>query len=419
MTRAEILAIGDELVHGNALDTNSKHIARELEEAGLEVHQFTVTTDDPEDLRQALTEACGRARVVVSTGGLGPTEDDRTRDVVADLVGAPLELHRESMQWLEEFARRRKRKLDESNRRQAYFPRGADVLDNPVGTAPGFRLQVGDCVLFVVPGVPREMNVMMQRHVLPWVCAHADGARPVAAWNLHILGLSEAALGERVASFMAHDREPRVGVTAHYGLLTLRIVGQGSTVQEAMVACRETADEVRPLVQDVLACEGDQTLVQQAAGRLMERGISLATAESCTGGLLSAQLTDVAGISSVFLAGFVTYSDTAKIRDLLVPESLLALYGAVSEPVVRAMAEGAARRTGARLAVAITGIAGPDGGTDDKPVGTVCFGLCVEGQARAWTLRMGPLGRQFIRERAVAEALVAVLRETGDGGRDP
>ena len=189
-------------------------------------------------------------------------------------------------------------------------------------------------------------------------------------------------------------------------------------MQEARLACRETADEIRPLVQDVLACEGDQTLVHQVAGRLMERGISLATAESCTGGLLSAQLTDIAGISRVFLAGFVTYSDAAKIRDLDVAQPLLAEHGAVSEPVARAMAEGAARRTGAQLAVSITGIAGPDGGTEDKPVGTVCFGLCMDGQARAWTLRMGPLGRQFIRERAVAEALMAVLRETADGGPD-
>ncbi len=190
-------------------------------------------------------------------------------------------------------------------------------------------------------------------------------------------------------------------------------------MQEARLACRETADEIRPLVQDVLACEGDQALVEQAAGRLMERGISFATAESCTGGLLSAQLTDVPGISRVFLAGFVTYSDAAKTRDLDVPESLLALYGAVSEPVAVAMAEGAARRTGARLAVAITGIAGPDGGTEDKPVGTVCFGLCMDGRARAWTLRMGPLGRQFIRERAVTEALVSVFRTSGEAERDP
>jgi nicotinamide-nucleotide amidase len=406
---AEILAIGDELIHGALVDTNSRAISRELEAVGVHVVRFTVVGDDPGQLRDALALACSRADLVVATGGIGPTDDDRTREVAAELTGGQLEFHAPSWAAIEGLLRRRNRPVPDSNRRQAMMPRGASVLDNPIGTAPGFRVHIGRAELFSMPGVPREMLQMLRDHVLPFVCA-LPGRRPVAQHCMRVLGPSEALLGERIAAFMAADRNPIVGVTASAGLLTLRIVGSASTFAAAHAACLETAAALRPLLEGWLVAEGTEDLHELVARRLSASGVSLALAESCTGGMLAARFTDVPGISAVFRGGVVCYSDEAK-RDLLgVPADLLAQHGAVAEEVAAALARGAANRFGAELGLAITGIAGPDGGSPGKPIGTVCFGLSVQGNVRAWTVRIPDLGRQFVRERSVVEALVALLR---------
>lgn len=409
MRTAEIVAIGDELVHGAMLDTNSRWIAGELEANGLPVQRFTVVGDAPDPLRTALGEACQRADVVVTTGGLGPTVDDRTRDAVAELVGGPLWFDEPSWEHIQGYLRGRKRPIPESNRRQAEFPPGAVVLDNPIGTAPGFRVRVHRAELFVLPGVPREMQRMFEAHVLPFVASLPDH-RPTAQHYLFVVGPSEALLGERVATFMAADRNPVVGITASGGLLTIRIVATARSRAEAEGACAATAAELRPSLGEWLCGEGRGTLPELVAERLLARGVTFAIAESCTGGLAAGKLTEVAGISGVFCGGVVAYTNAAKQELLGVPAGLLEEHGAVSEPVAAAMAAGAAARLSADLAVGITGVAGPGGGTAEKPVGTVCFGLWHQGRSRAWTLRVPDLGRTFVRERSVIEAWVAVLR---------
>jgi nicotinamide-nucleotide amidase len=409
MTAAEILAIGDELVHGALLDTNSRYITRELESHGLPVRRFTVVGDDPQQLAAAMADACRRADVVVATGGLGPTLDDRTREVAAELVGAPLQFDAAAWEMVRQYLSSRRRPVPESNRRQALFPLGATVLSNPVGTAPGFRVRIDRAELFVLPGVPREMRVMLQDHVLPFVAA-LPGARPTAQYYLRVVGPSEALLGERIAAFMVADRNPAVGVTVSAGMITIRIVATAATAAAAAAMCAATADELRPLLGEWLLAEGLAELPELAVRRLAAAGLTLATAESCTGGLVAAALTDVAGVSAVFRGGFVTYSDASKLGELGVDAAVLADHGAVSEAVAAAMATGAANRLGARLGLSVTGIAGPDGGTPDKPVGTVCFGLAADGRARSWTLRIPDLGRDFIRQRAVVEAWAALLR---------
>jgi nicotinamide-nucleotide amidase len=406
--RGEVLACGDELLHGGLLDTNSKYIAAELEAAGLPVHRFTVLGDEPEGLRQGIAEACARSEVVVLTGGLGPTLDDRTRDVAAELCGG-LQFHDDSWQQIQAFMRARGRPVPDSNRRQAMFPKGASPLANPVGTAPGFRVAIGRANLFALPGVPREMHRMLADHVLPFVRA-LPAARPTAAHFLRIVGPSEALLGERLEPWMAPGRDPAVGITASYGMLTVRVVGTGTDAEQAKTACLQVAAELRPLLGTWIIAEGNDDLAMQAGRRLIERGITFGLAESCTGGLVAGRLTEVPGISAVFRGGFVTYADEAKVRHLGVDASLLAQHGAVSEPVAMAMAEGACRALSAELGLAITGIAGPGGGTPEKPVGTVCFGLCRAGKAHAFTVRIPDFGREFVRERAVVEALVALLR---------
>lgn len=409
MRTAEIVAIGDELVHGAMLDTNSRWIAGELEANGLPVQRFTVVGDAPDPLRTALGEACQRADVVVTTGGLGPTVDDRTRDAVAELLGGPLWFDEPSWEHIQGYLRGRKRPIPESNRRQAEFPPGAVVLDNPIGTAPGFRVRVHRAELFVLPGVPREMQRMFEAHVLPFVASLPDH-RPTAQHYLFVVGPSEALLGERIATFMAADRNPVVGITASGGLLTIRIVATARSRAEAEGACAATAAELRPSLGEWLCGEGRGTLPELVAERLLARGVTFAIAESCTGGLAAGKLTEVAGISGVFCGGVVAYTNAAKQELLGVPAGLLEEHGAVSEPVAAAMAAGAAARLSADLAVGITGVAGPGGGTAEKPVGTVCFGLWHQGRSRAWTLRVPDLGRTFVRERSVIEAWVAVLR---------
>ncbi len=404
----EIVAIGDELLHGALLDTNSKWLAEQLERIGVVVQRFTVVGDDPAAGRAALGEACARADVVVTTGGLGPTLDDRTRDVVADLLGGPLSLDEQAWQQVQDWLRSRRRPVPESNRRQAMLPPGAQALPNRVGTAPGFAVQVGRARLFAVPGVPREMQVMTQEHVLPAVSA-MPGLRPTAQAWLRVLGPSEAALGERIAPWMVPGRDPAVGINASGGLLTVRIVGTAPTAAAAAAACEAVAAELRPLLGDWLFAEGFAELPELVLQRFVATGQTLALAESCTGGAIAARFVDAPGASAALRGGVVAYSNESKVELLGVPADLIAAHGAVSEPVAAAMADGARRRLQATFGVATTGVAGPDGGSAEKPVGTVCFGLAHAGGTRGWTVRIPDLGRSFVRDRAVYEVWRALL----------
>jgi len=404
----EVVAIGDELLHGGLLDTNSKYIAGELERLGVAVARFTVVGDDPERLRAALGDACARADVVVATGGLGPTLDDRTRDVVAELLGEPLRFDEPSWQQVLRWFERHNRHVPDSNRRQAELPASATALANPVGTAPGFSVRVDRATLFALPGVPREMHVMLAEHVLPALQVSA-GLQPTAQHFLRCLGPSEALLGQKLAPFMVAGRNPAVGVTASGGMLTVRVVASAASLPQAADACEQTAAELRPLLGRWLFAEGTQELPEMVLDRLRGQGRTIAFAESCTGGLCAAGLTDVAGSSDVVLGGVVAYSNDAKQRLLGVPAELLEAHGAVSEPVALAMATGARERFGSSVAVATTGIAGPGGGSEQKPVGTVCFACADEHGARAWTVPIAALGRAFVRNRAVHEVWRTLL----------
>ncbi len=407
--QAQVLAIGDELVHGAALDTNSRYLAQQLERLGLVVRRFTVVGDDPDHLEQAITAACEHADVVVATGGLGPTLDDRTREVVAQILGVELLFDEPSWHHVRDWLRQRKRPVPESNRRQAMYPAGGDLLANAWGTAPGFAVTIRGARFFALPGVPREMRAMFAEHVEPAVAA-MPGLTPTTDLKLRVLGPSEAALGEKLAPFMAAGRNPAVGITASGGLLTVRIVATAGDRAAATGLCEATAQQLRPLLGDGLFAEGEGELPELVLQALRERGLTLAAAESCTGGKIAAQLVDVAGASDVFCGGVVAYSNASKTALLGVPAELIADHGAVSEPVARAMAVAARERFGADLAVATTGIAGPAGGSAEKPVGTVCFALVGRDGERVWTSRIPDLGREFIRDRAVYEVFRALIR---------
>jgi nicotinamide-nucleotide amidase len=407
---AEVLAIGDELVLGVAVDTNSAHIAHQLEQLGFEVRGLTVVGDDPDVLADAIRRCCERADLVVATGGLGPTDDDRTRQAAAAAAGVELRFDEASWRHIGALFRSRKRPLPERNRVQAYLPATAEVLRNDWGTAPGFALDIGGALFAALPGVPREMEAMLQARVLPLLAGRFGRAGALAFHELRVLGVHEAELGDRLAAFMGAGRNPRVGITAHFGLLTVRVVARDLEAAAAEELCARDVAAIRPLLGEFLLCEGVEAPAAQVVQKLRQGGLTIATAESCTAGMVAAELGAVPGVSEVLLAGYVTYDNAAKVRDLEVPEPLLAEHGAVSVEVAAKMAEGAARRAGARLALSVTGIAGPGGGTEEKPVGTVCFGLCLDGVTEAWQRQFPDLGRAFVRRRSVMEVLGAVLR---------
>lgn len=404
--QAEVLAIGDELVRGDVVDTNSAWIARSLSQLGVDVQRVTVVGDGITELADAISVACNRTDLVIATGGLGPTDDDRTREAAALAGGVELYFDEAAWRDIEEviaaIGNRGDRQLPKSNQRQATFPRGSRVLTNSWGTAPGFAQRIGSATLFALPGVPREMKEMWRAMLQPEL--ESDVREQFVSWRLHVIGLREAELGERISEFMAEGLDPQVGITASQGQLTVRIIG----LREHAV--QETAAVLRPLIGRKLIYEGHHSLAEEVGRRLIEAGTTLTLAESCTGGMLAAALTEVPGISGVLRAGFVTYSDEAKVRDLGVSEVLLAEHGAVSKEVAVAMAEGAAQRTGTDLAVAITGIAGPEGGTVEKPVGTVCFALAGAGRTLTVERQFTDLGREFVRRRSVLEALVLIMR---------
>lgn len=415
--RLEIVAIGDELVHGSVVDTNSAFIARRLEELGCVVTRVSIVGDAEQDGLALLREAGARADLIVITGGLGPTEDDRTRHVAAGAAGVELVFDARCWDWIAAWFAARGRKVGDDNRRQALLPQGALPLANDWGTAPGFALGIGRALAFSLPGVPAEMVEMLEHRVVPRVREQfAARLRPIAKRALVALGLSEAALGQRIADLMADSAAVKVGITPQFGLLTVRVVADGRDDAEASARADAVAAIARARLGADLLYEGEGEPAARLVALAAARGVTLATAESCTGGLIARLLTDVAGASRVFLGGFVPYANERKTGKLGVAPETIATHGAVSEAVAAAMARGALERTGASLALATTGIAGPDGGSAGKPVGTVCFGLARRADpgaplVRAWTLSITAVSREFVRQRAALEAIAAALRE--------
>jgi nicotinamide-nucleotide amidase len=297
-----------------------------------------------------------------------------------------------------------------SNERQACFPAGAVVLPNRVGTAPGFRLQVGRSTFQALPGPPPEMRDMLEREVLPWVRATWPSSEPSARAAFYLSGIAESTFGERAGAWMERGERPLMGVTSHTGVLAVSLRAGGATRAEAESLLEGRRAEFRARFGEFIYSEEQGDLASAVGRLLIERGVTLATAESCTGGLLAARLTAVPGISAVYQGGWVTYANEAKRRELGVDEELLGRHGAVSEAVARAMAAGAQRESGARAALAITGVAGPGGGTPEKPVGLVWCALAFEGvlEAREW--RLPPVGREELRTYAVHAALDLLRR---------
>jgi competence/damage-inducible protein CinA-like protein len=410
--RAYILSTGDELVRGRTADSNTAEIARALAEEGVSVVGAMLVGDDEDDLAAAISAAAERAEIVIVSGGLGPTVDDCTRNAAARAAGVALERRPEIEAWVRERFARRGMRMPESNLLQADAPAGAEILANRHGTAPGFVVAVKGARLFALPGPPAEMRGVLAEEALPRIRALAAGSgRVVRTRTLETFGEREAAVGEAIADLMRRGREPRVGTTAVRGVIKVVIHAEGGA-DEVRASLDATEAEIRRRLGPVVYGADGETLAGVVARGLIAHGTTIATAESCTGGLVAAALTDTPGVSAVFPGGVVTYSNAEKTRLLGVPEELIARVGAVSEEVARAMASGVRSRFGTDLGVALTGIAGPDGGTPEKPVGLVHVALDARGTVQHRRLLL-PGDRALVREIAAKSALDLVRRALG------
>jgi nicotinamide-nucleotide amidase len=410
---AEIIAVGSELLGSSRLDTNSLFISEQLASLGIVLQSKTVVGDDRDAIAEHCARALERADVVVVTGGLGPTDDDQTRDAVAKVTSLPLEEHPAITRRIEERFARRGLRMPEVNRKQALVLRGAVILDNPNGTAPGQYLEFNGRVIVLLPGPPRELQPM-----LTWLCEGRlkalAGHERLYRTSLFVTGRSESHVEEAVQPVYSQwlNRTPRIDTTilAAPGQIELHLTLVSADPDEARRVLQDASAQLAAaLGRDVFSTDGRP--MEEVVGALLRgRGLTIAAAESCTGGLMMSRLTDVPGSSAYVLGGVVSYSNEVKTSVLGVPETQLRDHGAVSEPVAVTLAEGVKSLTGASIGVSITGIAGPEGGSPEKPVGTVVIALVdPASRARVRTFRFHG-GRALVRFQASQAALEMVRR---------
>jgi len=408
---ASIISIGNEVLSGRTVDTNAAHIGRQLRLIGIPVVSSHTVGDRREAIVRALGLAAEEADVVVTTGGLGPTDDDLTRQAFADYLGVELELKEELLTTIRAFFRRYTVPMPEKNTIQACMPAGAGVIANDWGTAPGIAAEKDGKLLFALPGVPQEMQNMLEASVLPRLRNFACG-QAVAAKRLKCYGAGESTIAEMLGNAMQRDRNPLVNCTAHAGVITLEIVASAATINRAreMIGRQEAA--LRETLGGLVFGVGEQTMAEVIGHELTRLKKTLALAESCTGGLLAKLITDIPGASRYFAHGWITYSNEAKIAELGVSRDLIEAHGAVSAEVAAAMAQGARRQARADFAIGITGIAGPGGGSEQKPVGLTYISL-DDVEETTTSKHVFSRGRGSVRLRAAQTALNVLRHRLG------
>jgi nicotinamide-nucleotide amidase len=410
---AAVVAIGTELTRGELVNGNARWLSERLTELGFTVTTHVTVADDAERIRGTLLSLGRESKVIVCTGGLGPTSDDLTTQAVADALGVALVRDAESLAKIEARFRARNRVMTPSNAKQADFPAGAQVLANSAGSAPGFAVVIGHARAFFMPGVPREMQAIFEEQIVPQIASLAE----CKSYQVHVrtFGLYESAVAQRLSELdlggALHDERVTIGYRVTFPEVEVKVLAHakpnvdGEDLQTARELAERVAGQVRERLGDVAFGGKAETYPHYVAELFKRAGIKVALAESCTGGLVTKMLTDFAGSSDYVIGGVVSYANSAKTGLLGVSEALLREYGAVSEPVARAMAEGALKNLGADLAVGITGIAGPTGGSPSKPVGTVCFGLARKNGASLTTTEVFPGDREGVRTLAAYRAL--------------
>ncbi|MBA2133456.1 competence/damage-inducible protein A [Capillibacterium thermochitinicola] len=406
--RAEIISVGTELLLGEIVDTNAAFLSQELAALGIELYHRTTVGDNAGRLKQALTEALARVDLVITSGGLGPTDDDLTKETVAEVLGLPLVLHQPSLAWIEEYFAKTGRCMPENNYKQALIPAGGEALPNRKGTAPGVSVRKEGKWVICLPGPPQELCPMFREYVRPLLAAESRGV--IRSRVLRLCGIGESALAKEIADLLANQTNPTLAPLASEGEVRLRITAFAESVAKAEAAIADLEQKLRARLGQMIYGVDDETLEAVVVGLLRQRGETLAVAESCTGGLLANRITDVPGASTVFDRGVVVYSNRAKEELLGVPAAVIEQVGAVSPEVATLMARGVRDRTGSDWGIGITGIAGPGGGTAEKPVGLVYFALAGPGVNLVREARFTG-DRQQIKRRTT-QAVLDLLRRT-------
>ena len=399
-----IMSVGDELITGDTLDTNASFLAGELTTWGFTIRRIVMVGDEPEALQQELARAAGDSAFIVLSGGLGPTADDRTRRAIASAAGKELVLDHESLEHVRHIVEAHGRRMSQAHAAQAYFPEGSVIFPNMRGTARGFACQVGKATVLTMPGVPEEMHAVFRDGVLPYLLRASDSRGLVRKVNL--FGLPESAVDAQIADLTVAGRNPSVGLKVEAGVVSISLRAAAPRTGEAEQLVEQDMRTIRQRFGEAVFGYDDTSLAEALSSLFQEQGLTVAVAESCTGGLVGDLLTDVPGISRFFLLDVVAYSNEAKVSQLGVPADQIQRFGAVSAEVARSMAAGACRLSGALLGISTTGITGPSGGTPEKPVGLVYVGICLDGQTAAHELRLRG-DRRRIKQHAARHALNA------------
>ena len=404
---AELIAVGTEILLGDIVNTDAQLISQGLSELGINVFYQTVVGDNPARLRHVVETARDRADIIITTGGLGPTLDDLTKETLAAVFGKKLALHQPSLDRIKDFFQTIGREMTPNNEKQAWLPEGCTVFVNEWGTAPGCAFEAYGKHVLMLPGPPRECNPMWKECAMPYLYQLAGGC--IVSRNIRVFGLGESNMEAILHDMMAESKNPTIAPYAKTSECFARVTAKADTPEECETLLEPVVEKICGLLgEDVYGVDVD-SLEQVVGDGLRQRGLTLAVAESCTGGLLSKRITDIPGCSDYYLGGVCSYANSVKMNVLGVKKETLDAVGAVSPEVAEQMAEGVARALGADIGVGTTGIAGPGGGTDDKPVGLVYISVWYKGQH--FTRKMQSMnGRDRIRMQAASTALDLIRR---------
>lgn len=409
--KAEIIGIGTELLLGEILNTNTQYISKKLAELGIDVYYHTVVGDNPKRLEESFESAFGRVDLVITTGGLGPTQDDLSKNVAAKYFNKKMELNHESLKLIQDYFKRTNRVMPKSNEKQAYFPEGSIILKNNNGTAPGYILESNDKIIIQLPGPPKEMQPMSEESVIPYLNKFNDYV--LESKVVRVFGLGESSSEELISDLIENQSNPTIGTYGIPGGCRFRITAKAKNSEEALSLIKPVEEAMRERFKENVYGVNDESIEEVVAKLLIEKNLTISTAESCTGGMVSSALINYPGISQVFMQGVTTYSNESKMKLLNVKAKTLEKFGAVSNETAAEMAEGIAKIAGTNIGISTTGIAGPDGGTEEKPVGLVYLGLYIDGDVKTKKIKIANMknDRNSIRSRATLSALDWLRRE--------
>lgn len=406
--KAEIIAIGTEILLGDIVNTNAQYLAKELASLGIDVYHQSVIGDNEERIMEGLSKAFKNSDIIITTGGLGPTQDDITKEVGAKLFNKELVLHKESLEWIKKYLKTEDEYTLEANKKQAYVPKDSIVLKNHYGTAPGIIINENNKILIILPGPPKEMKKIFEEYVRDYLKDITGNI--IKSKTIRMFGIGESVMAKKVDHLIKNAKNPTVAPYAKESDVILRITAKANSEEGCDSLIKPVYEEIKSILGEYIYGEDEDSLEKVVANMLCDKKISISTAESCTGGLIAASLVSYPGISEVFMEGAVTYSNESKVTRLGVKEETLNKYGAVSKETAEEMAVGIAKTAKTDIGVSTTGVAGPGGGSEEKPVGLVYIGLYIKGKTIVEKFNING-DREQVRKRATLNALNMIRKE--------